>query len=170
MLVEFLIAFLPMLVFFLGLVQLSLLYTGKIVTQHAADRAARAASVVIADDPIRYAGEPFGSAPKGSARASAVRRAAELTLKPLTGSGVDSLRGAFSGGGDDGEMTADQLDVEFVGRPDGAFNPGELIKVRVSFDYECGVPIGRYVACGADSKSRLKAEASMPYQGASYEY
>src|SRR5688500_719862 len=47
--VEFLIAFLPVQVFFLCLIQLAILYSVRLVTEHAAINGARAAAVVIGD-------------------------------------------------------------------------------------------------------------------------
>ena len=55
--VEFLIAFLPVYVFFLCLVQLAILFAVSLVTEHAATSAARAAAVVIGDDASRYGQE-----------------------------------------------------------------------------------------------------------------
>lgn len=52
--VEFLIAFVPVFIFFLALVQLSLIAVARIVVQHAAVRGVRAAVVVLDDDPARY--------------------------------------------------------------------------------------------------------------------
>lgn len=52
--VEFLIAFMPFLFMFLGMVQMALMYAADLVVQHAASRAARAAIVVLDDDPRRY--------------------------------------------------------------------------------------------------------------------
>lgn len=54
--VEFLLAFTPLFVFFLGLVQVSLLAVGALVVRHAAARAARSAIVILEDDPARYGG------------------------------------------------------------------------------------------------------------------
>lgn len=54
--VEFLLAFIPLFIMFLGMVQMALMYAGDLVVQHAATTAARAASVVIDDDPRRYGG------------------------------------------------------------------------------------------------------------------
>ncbi|MGE0790773.1 MAG: TadE family protein [Sandaracinaceae bacterium] len=54
--VEFLIAFLPLFTFFLGLVQWSLMSAADLVVQHAASRAVRAAIVVIDDEESRYDG------------------------------------------------------------------------------------------------------------------
>jgi hypothetical protein len=55
--IEFLVAFIPMFVLFLGLLQVSLIFIGKFVVRHAANRATRAAIVVLDDDPERYDGE-----------------------------------------------------------------------------------------------------------------
>lgn len=55
---EFLVAFLPMWVFFLGAVQLALIARADLMVKHAADSAARSAAVVLPDDPSEYGGEP----------------------------------------------------------------------------------------------------------------
>ncbi len=48
-----------MLMFFLCLIQLGLIYTANLSVEHAATRAARAAVVVLPDDPERYDGDPI---------------------------------------------------------------------------------------------------------------
>jgi Flp pilus assembly protein TadG len=55
--VEFLLVFLPVFLLFLGILELGFLYTGRLVAQHAATRAARAAVVILDDDPAFYGGE-----------------------------------------------------------------------------------------------------------------
>lgn len=55
--VEFLLAFIPLFIMFLGMVQMALMYAGDLVVQHAASRAARAAVVVLDDDPQYYDGQ-----------------------------------------------------------------------------------------------------------------
>src|SRR5262245_43112129 len=52
--VEFLIAFLPVFSLFLCLLQLGLLFAVRLVVEHAATNAARAAAVIIGDDPKNY--------------------------------------------------------------------------------------------------------------------
>lgn len=54
--VEFLLAFIPLFIMFLGMVQMALMYAGDLVVQHSATTAARAAAVVIDDDPQYYGG------------------------------------------------------------------------------------------------------------------
>lgn len=56
--VEFLIAFTPFFLLFLGTVQLAFLAQAHLVVQHAALRAARTAVITIDDDPFFYEGEP----------------------------------------------------------------------------------------------------------------
>ncbi|MCB9599586.1 MAG: pilus assembly protein [Sandaracinus sp.] len=121
---EFLIAFPPVLILFLCLVQLSLMYVGKLAVRHSANRAARAAVVVIPDDPQYYDGEAvneidyqgsgtstpsdtfFGSGlalGSGSPRIRAVRSAAYIPLTPFAPSidnvlDDESVRTAFDRG------------------------------------------------------------------------
>lgn len=54
--VEFLLAFIPLFIMFLGMVQMALMYAADLVVQHSATTAARAAAVVIDDDPQYYGG------------------------------------------------------------------------------------------------------------------
>ncbi len=54
--VEFLLAFIPLFIMFLGMVQMALMYAADLVVQHSATTAARAAAVVIDDDPQYYDG------------------------------------------------------------------------------------------------------------------
>jgi len=176
-LVEFLIAFMPVFLFFTGLVQLALLRSAQIITQVAADRTARAASVVLSDDPKHYNGEPPNAAPggdeaagtSGSIRYSSIRRAAYLATRPLRASKNVTIEGAFSGGGDDDSGGDAALSVACKGNAGCSYKAGELITVTVKYDYACVVPVGRIV-CGADFKNELRAEASMPNFAAAYEY
>lgn len=64
--VEFLLAFGTVFLVFLATLQLGLVGGAQLVVAHAARRAARAAVVVLEDDPARYTGEPRGHvAPSG---------------------------------------------------------------------------------------------------------
>jgi hypothetical protein len=56
--VEFLLSFIPLFFLFLGMVQMGLLYGADLAVRHAAVVAARAAMVVIDDDPERYDSDP----------------------------------------------------------------------------------------------------------------
>jgi hypothetical protein len=55
--VEFLLAFIPLLFMFLGMVQMGLLYGASLVVQHSSNVAVRAAMVVMDDDPQYYSDE-----------------------------------------------------------------------------------------------------------------
>lgn len=59
--VEFIIAFMPIFVLFLAICQLSLLVVARLVVSHAAVTAARAAVVVLEDDPKYYRDVPRGT-------------------------------------------------------------------------------------------------------------
>lgn len=58
--IEFLIVLFPVILVFLGVVQLALLAGARLVVSHAASAAARAAAVVVDDSPSRYGGEARG--------------------------------------------------------------------------------------------------------------
>ncbi|MGB5811021.1 MAG: TadE/TadG family type IV pilus assembly protein [Polyangiales bacterium] len=55
---EFLVVIVPLWVFFLCIVQLAFFSHANLLVKHAADSAARSASVVLPDDPAEYGGEP----------------------------------------------------------------------------------------------------------------
>lgn len=112
--VEFILSFIPLLLLFLGIVQMGMLYSAALVVQHAAVTATRAAAVVLDDNPSRYDGQTrltvtgteSGGAPEegilgdifgsgsggtsigaggsGSARTSAIRYAAMVPLMTVT--------------------------------------------------------------------------------------
>jgi hypothetical protein len=53
--VEVIVAIIPVLIFFLGLLQLAMIFSAHLVVRHAATRAVRSAVVVLDDDPEHYA-------------------------------------------------------------------------------------------------------------------
>ncbi len=70
--IEVLVALIPLLYAFFGICQLALLHTAQLVVQHAATRAARAAIVVLEDDPTQYDGSPaYGDLLGGTADTNA---------------------------------------------------------------------------------------------------
>ena len=86
--VEFLIAFLPVQVFFLCLIQLAILFSVRLLTEHAAVNGARAAAVVIGDDGARYSNEGKNELIERGKRRDAVRAAVVLTLAPMILNGL----------------------------------------------------------------------------------
>jgi hypothetical protein len=143
--VEFLIAFLPVLFFFLALMQLIFLQTANVIVKHAAEEAARAAVVVLHDDPAQYGGVEVGSF--SGKRKTDIERAAKL---PIVAMGFN--------------LSATKVIMN------GSYGRDEVVKVRVEHDYKCKVPWGRFLLCGFGNKKKLVAEAELPNQGADYEY
>ncbi len=151
--VEFLIAFLPLFVFFECIIQLTGLTVAKMVIQHSAYVAARAAVVVLPDDPKYYGGTQLGVF--DGQRRDEIQRAAAI---PLTA--VRSLVHA---------RVSVQQTASRRGNATGF--TGQRISVRVQADYRCFVPLASIIVCGSSSGERtLTAEASLPYQGAPYPY
>lgn len=178
--VEFLIAFMPVYVFFLCVVQLGLLFTVRLITEHAAVNAARAAAVVIGDDPKRYDNEAVNTLKPNGKRDTAVRNAAILTLTPLILNGVvQSVKVYYpppdqpDGKGQTGTFKYDAMKDSTI----------QKMRVRVEVEAACRIALASQIACSgslfSDVKQQLlfmlptrmvRAEAIFPYQGASYEY
>jgi hypothetical protein len=188
--VEFLLAFMPIFIFFMALIQLSLIYSAKLVVDHATYRALRSAIVVLDDDPRYYGGEPrlrlnedrltagqlaagrrrirtsaAGDAtPTNLSRRATIELAAGLVLMPLA-SGSDSVdqQATRTLGNMDVTLRVGSLEIENspIGRND------EVI-VRVEYQYDCGIPLGDLVCSGG--KKLLTAEAALPNHGAPYPY
>jgi Flp pilus assembly protein TadG len=81
--VEFLIAMMPMLMFFLWLMQYAFIVSGKLITKHAAVITARAASVILDDDPANYGQTPRGQ--YDGKRKEHIQAAARIVLSSLGG-------------------------------------------------------------------------------------
>lgn len=166
--VEMLIAFLPVFLFFSYLVQFGLLVAASMVTKHAAWMAARAAMVIIPDNPIYYGGgvglawptaSPLGGLACGQppktitftpngAQLSAIQTAASRILQPM-------------GGVSNNNLPAVTLDK-------GAYAITDNITVKVQYAFPCTIPIGNLICLG--TTKTITAQASMPMQGANYKY
>jgi Flp pilus assembly protein TadG len=148
--VEQLIVFLPVLFFVLVTGQVIEICTGAILLRHAAFCAARAAVVVLPDDPRRYGGEAFikpgDTIPSNSNRAAAVAKAATMILR--TDRHFDTNR-----------LTV-QLSIDK--------NTKEL-SATLTAPYQC---YARFVnvACAGRGSIDLRAEGLDAYQGAEYVY
>jgi hypothetical protein len=152
--VEFLIAFLPLFVMFMSLVQLAFVEVANLVTKHAAVAAARAAMVVLPDDPSYYGGQPVNVA--SGARRDAIEAAAKARLMAVSTDPQITLRFPTSAGGDDDKVQ---------------FQRDDVVRVHLEFSYPCKIPIGSFFVCKSlDLHKVLKAEAAMPLQGAGYDY
>jgi Flp pilus assembly protein TadG len=167
--VEFLIVFLPFLMVILCMIQLALIYTGKLVTQRAANAAVRAAVVILDDDPAYYGGAPRNLAT--GARAEAIRQAAAIPLSALSAHAGTVERAVGLGPAGLPASFGYARGVTQVSFPNGAaVGDDSDVTVRVTFPFRCGVPLGRLILCGADERLRLRAEATLPNQGADYAY
>lgn len=152
--VEFLIVFMPIFVMFMSLVQFAFVQTANIVTKHAAVQAARAAIVVLPDDPNFYGNIPVNKV--AGDRKTLIEAAARGRLLAVSTSPDFKIQFPSTPGGDDDKSTFKQDDV---------------VRVKLTFNYPCKIPIGnRFVCSLLGSKKALKAEAALPLQGAGFEY
>jgi Flp pilus assembly protein TadG len=144
---EFLVAFMPVLLFAFCIFQESELFTGKLLCDHAAVAAARSASVVLPDNPQRYGGEGVNST--GPKRTEAVRVAAIRALAPFV---------------HDGNVTDVQVDFP------GGVTPKGPLQVRVVATFRCKVALTHFIACNSNGTRTLTSTATLPNQGAQYTY
>jgi len=185
--VEFLIAFLPVFTFFLCLLQLGLLFAVRLVVEHAATNAARAAAVIIGDDLKRYGNEALNKIEKkdGNRRYGAIRDAVTLSVAPFILDGtIDSVDLEFP--------PPDQPEAKVSSRGPYAYAPMDMtsvskVRVRVIVSANCKIGLANFFTCmsfieqqaynaglsfprGFYPKKTITAEGMYPYQGASYAY
>jgi hypothetical protein len=156
--IEFLLAFFPVFLIFLGTVQLALLGAARLVVAHAAVAAARSAAVVLDDDPKYYGGEARGHVASAATRSP--------SPDPAPDSDAVGTLSAFAGG-------ASQSRVEVIRNaaiaPLAAIapDPAELARWLVggetpSVGLAIGVhPLGRLVA-GATVYARGALAVTFP--------
>jgi len=144
---EFLVAFMPVLLFAFCIFQESEMFTGKLLCDHAAVAAARSATVVLPDNPQRYGGEGVNT--PGKRRTEAVRMAAIRAMAPFV---------------HDGNVT--DVKVDF---PGGTPLRGPL-QVRVQATFKCKVALTYFIACNSSGTRTLTSVATLPNQGANYTY
>ncbi len=143
--VEFLIAYLPVLVAFLMFWQLGELLVAQMIVERASSAAGRAAVVVIPDDPAFYDGQLNGSF--DGERKREIRFAAGMML-----AASPHLSENFT------------VDVQNV--PSGDDQVQELT-VGVEAEFRCKRLTW---VCGVDGRTVLSAASQHTYHGASYEY
>jgi hypothetical protein len=151
--VEFLIAFLPIFILFLSLVQLTLIETANLVAKHAAVCAARAAIVVLGDDPQAYGGDQVERA-EGQ-RLADIKLAATAPLWSIDPLPDVDVKLPSSAGGTDSKT---------------AFWRDDTVHVRLEYRFPCKVPLAKNLVCGLLARHTLVTEAAMPNQGAEFEY
>jgi Flp pilus assembly protein TadG len=150
--VEFVIAFMPLMVMFSGLFQLGMLQIADVVTQHAAVTAARAAMVILPDNPIYY---DTGVDQIGGQRYADIQLAAQTTLTAIDPSPQVQVRFVNTAGGSAPVSSVGQFDI---------------LHAQVLYQYACRIPIGSLLVCGPAAAKLLTAESDMPNQGANESY
>ncbi len=152
--VEHLIVFMPLFTFPMCIFQETVLFGAALSNDHAAILAARAASVVVPDDPKRYGGEAVNTL--GQKRKDAVRLAAIRALAPYVfDENVSSVDVTLSAG---------------TGGTTTPIEPHAPITVRVDSVFQCKVPIAARIVCDTNGTKRLSATATLPNQGARFTY
>lgn len=159
--VEFLIAFFPILLLFVGLLQLQLAYLTQFFVTRAAFAAARAAAVYIAQpDADGHVTHELTDETR-----AAVDDAVLLGVAPVL------LRGWL------GElpfvMFPDSTDPNSTSERTSFAEGSEMVRVRLFAAYVCHLPPLDLVMCEAQGGRRvmfLSSEATFPYQRASYQY
>jgi hypothetical protein len=152
--VEFLATFLPLTCVFLGIAQSAGMYAAKLVTAHAAVAGARAAAVVLPDDPKYYGSKP--GAVSGE-RMTAIEDAVGMVLKA------------------NGSITGFDVSIEDSnGNTKTSFSQSagfQNATVRVRATYKCNLSVASFIVCGSiNGKTVLEESATMPVQMAPYDY
>lgn len=176
--VEFLIAFLPVFLFFLCMIQLSLLFSAKLMVEHASVQAARAAAVVFGDDPKTYGESDADVNVMTKKRRDVVRRATVLSLAPLIlNHSLVSLNVLYpefdEPGGKDQPRDTRLSPMTLEGT--------QMLRVRVEAEIVCKIALADAIVCGGFANdlrglvgfsriATVRAESIFPYQGASYVY
>jgi len=194
--VEFLLAFVPLFMFFVGMIQMATLYGASLLVEHAADRAARAAATMIDDDPRYYRGDARGNVGGESLDPGALwelytRRAlrpvnvGEIPLSrvaSITAAGALPLLILVPHGSSASsttiavdvlqrlEVTLHDPDAWDTERSMSIVVDSEEIMVRVRFRYPCAIPVGGRLVCGPSAEHLFVAEARRAVHRADYPY
>jgi hypothetical protein len=148
--IEYLITVIPVLAFFVATWQFIELATADLVLRRAASAAARAAAVVLPDDPLFYRGENGPDAKK----MEDVELAAKEILGTMCVPGIATVPSGFT-------------DADVSVSPDRT--PGEPITATVTAQFHCAMGWASMV-CGGRGTRQLVAKATYAYQGAHYHY
>lgn len=189
--VEFIIAAVPLLIMLFCLMQLALILSAGILVTYSAQKAARAAIVVLGDDheKVEYS-EPLHQVGNGgsdvsayrgagdNSRYEAIRIAARYALAPVSPSlaplGAMSVRQALQQGGKVDTAVALAGWTKYavgLGFKDGdeayisRFGPRDVVSVQIVFLYPCLIPIGREFVCDSYGKLSQNARALIEVNG-----
>jgi len=142
--VEHLIAYLPVMFFFLATWQLMELCAAHLILKRAASAAARAAVVVLPDDPAFYDGVPKDSF--SGKRKEDIEFAAALILS-----------------------TSPHFSKDFTVEAPSNLKGGQPLTATVKAKFQCFAGWVSLV-CGPTGVRELSAKATYAYQGAAYSY
>jgi hypothetical protein len=165
--VEFLIAFMPFFVFFLLLWQLSIIYTAKLMVDHAAMSAARAAGAIMGE-PVSLTdatASPTQQSDMTPGRAALIKTAAELALFPLITDGtVESIALSFPStwGGAGSAGTYPPMGA-------GLPRPNTIMYVQLVASVQCNIALVGPIVCSGGSPLPVTSLAAFPDQAASYQ-
>jgi len=171
MYVELLFVILPFMGLILGLCQTALLYVGSLAVQRSASVAARAAMVVLDDDPKRYG---TGRNSYSGARKRDIELAASFPLlaietAPLSADGsVGDALSVWSNNPllkNGGIGKARGLTVQVS----GGGKRGSKVRAYVKYEFPCVIPFARIFMCGGKSLT-LEAQSTLPNQASDYKY
>ena len=142
-LVEFLVAFMPLMITFSSFVQLAQITTARIVTKHSAIVAARAAAVISNE----HNNTP--DAKKGKNQ-DEIEASVQAALGPW------------------GKTMANvKVDIDDQSSEEDNFG---MVKVTVTARYKCTVPFGSMLVCGRNGGvHEIVQKAAFPHQGACYD-
>ena len=152
--VEFIAVFMPLLTAFLCLAQAIGMYSAKLVTMHSAVLGARAAVVVLPDDPQYYGDVGVGQA--SGKRLEDIKKAVHLGLAANQSISLAASKVTVGSGGQKGSK--------------GSFGRDDSVTVYVDSFYRCKLPIAKWAVCGFDSVAILQAKQELRVHGADYEY
>jgi Flp pilus assembly protein TadG len=143
-LAEFAIALTPLLATFFGLMQVMHMYQAKLIVNHGAVTGARAAIVMAAEN---------NNIPESKSKdqgKNEIKAAVALAMEAWI---------------DDGALEKVKVDI----RDDSADDPNGAVTVRVTAQYNCGVPLGSTLLCGLKRHLVQTASVTLPHQGAEYQ-
>ncbi len=169
--IEFLFVVLPFLILLFGLAQTALMYMAGMAVKRSAATGARAAMVVLDDDPARYGGQARNTL--GGQREAAIKMAAAFPLfavesVPKTADTLGHALRASSGNPYEGEQGVQPgLKIEFPGGISST--RGSSVTVRVTYDYPCEVPVIRALMC-PDGTLTLTSQSTLPNHAANLTY
>jgi hypothetical protein len=155
--VEFLAVCMPLLLLFMGTTEMAFFYASKLLTQYAANRAVRAAVVILPEDPIFFA--------SAGDRMDRISLAAQIALGE-----------AAAGPGQSPYVRVEVCTAAACPIPDPSWvGRDESVRVTVQYDHPCRVALVDRLLCSATPGSRylrrtIEAQASLPNQGADYAY